>query len=192
MNKYRKDPTKHHLRERLKHARASLTTEERAEKSRAIAGILLGLLEGVDTVMVYVAKEPEVETLGLIEALLERGTAVVVPIIQRETRTLRLSYLEDTGVLLPSTFHVPEPVGHEIPADGGSIGAAVIPLIGFDDRCHRLGYGAGYYDRFLGTHPGVLRIGVGFACQRADRIPAEAHDIALHCIVTEDGVTRAG
>ncbi len=186
------DQSKQHLRNRLKKARADLTPEERAEKSQAIVGLLLGLLEEFDTVMVYAAKEPEVETKGLIEALLARGTKVVVPIIQRETRTLRLSYLEDPQVLLPSTFSVPEPIRHEIPAEAGDIGAAIIPLIGFDDRCHRLGYGAGYYDRFLGTHPRVLRIGTGFACQRADRIPSEAHDITMHCIVTEQGITRCG
>lgn len=184
------DQNKQHLRNHLKNARADLTPEERAGKSRAIVERLLGLLEEFDTVMVYAAKEPEVETEGLIETLLARGTKVVVPIIQRESRTLRLSYLEDPQVLLPSTFSVPEPIGHEIPAEAGEIGAAVIPLIGFDDRCHRLGYGAGYYDRFLGAYPRILRVGTGFACQRADRIPSEPHDITMHCIVTEEGVTR--
>jgi 5-formyltetrahydrofolate cyclo-ligase len=184
------DQSKQHLRNRLKQARADLTPGERAKKSHAIVGILLDLLEAFDTVMVYAAKEPEVETRELIEVLLAGGTRVVVPIIQRETRTLRLSYLEDPGVLRPSTFGVPEPIGSEIPAEDGDIDAVVIPLIGFDDRCHRLGYGAGYYDRFLASHPDIMRIGAGYACQRADRIPSEPHDITMHCIVTEQGITR--
>jgi 5-formyltetrahydrofolate cyclo-ligase len=186
------DQGKQHLRNRLKTAREELTPGERAEKSRTITGLLLELLEGYDTVMVYAAKEPEVETGGLIDALLAQGTKVVVPIIQRENRTLRLSYLEDRRVLCPSTFNVPEPVDHEIPAEAGDIGAAVIPLIGFDACGHRIGYGAGYYDRFLGTHDRILRIGIGFACQRVNCLPSEPHDIFMHYIVTEDGIIRCG
>jgi 5-formyltetrahydrofolate cyclo-ligase len=184
------DQSKQHLRNRLKQTRADLTPEERTEKSNAIVENLLGLLEEFDTVMVYASKEPEVKTEGLIDALLARKTKVVVPIIQRETRTLRLSYIENQEVLHPSTFNVPEPIGHEITAEAKDIGAAVIPLIGFDESGHRLGYGAGYYDRFLSTHDNILRIGTGFACQRVDRVPSEPHDITMHYIVTEDGIIR--
>lgn len=186
------DLSKQHLRDRLKAARETLTPGERAEKSRIITGLLLDLLEDCGTVMVYAAKEPEVETGWLIDALLARNTKVVVPIIQREDRTLRLSYLEDRRALSPSTFNVPEPIGHEIPAKAEDIDAAVIPLIGFDACGHRVGYGAGYYDRFLADHDRILRIGIGFACQRVDCLPSEPHDILMHAIVSEDGILRCG
>ncbi len=184
--------SKQHLRNRLKQAREELSPAERADKSSIIAQLLLGLLEGLDTVMVYAAKEPEVGTEILIDALLARETKVVVPIIQRETRTLRLSYIEDREVLHPSTFNVPEPIGHEIPADAEDICAAVIPLIGFDACGHRIGYGAGYYDRFLVEHDHILRIGTGFACQQVNCLPSEPHDITMHYIVTEEGIFHYG
>jgi 5-formyltetrahydrofolate cyclo-ligase len=138
--------------------------------------------------MVYASKPGEVDTSGLISWLLSQGTRVVVPIIEQETRSLRLSYLEDPGVLSPSTFSVPEPVGHEIPADASAVRLVIIPLIAFDRQGHRLGYGAGYYDRFLSRHPGMTKIGVAFSCQEVPRIPADENDVSLDIIVTETGV----
>jgi len=66
----------------------------------------------------------------------------------------------------------------------------LVPGLGFDRQGHRLGRGAGYYDRFLATLPSATwRIGVGFECQVRDSIPTEPHDIRLHGLVTELGVT---
>jgi 5-formyltetrahydrofolate cyclo-ligase len=84
---------------------------------------------------------------------------VIVPIIERETRTLRLSYLTNPDVLITSTFNVPEPIGNEIPVSADTVEVAIIPLIAFDLHGNRLGYGAGYYDRFLTAHP------VGSTCE---------------------------
>ena len=89
-----------------------------------------------------------------MESLLSGGVGVVVPVIETETCSLRLSFIDDLSVLVSSTFSVPEPIGNEIPAREEDIGAVVVPLIAFDQKGHRLGYGAGYYDRFLSGHPG--------------------------------------
>lgn len=58
------------------------------------------------------------------------------------------------------------------------------PLVGFTDRGERLGHGAGYYDKWLGTHPPVLTIGLAWDCQLVDELPMEAHDVPLDIIVT--------
>ena len=91
--------------------------------------------------------------MPLIRHLLQKGVRVVVPIIERETRTLRLSCLEDPGDLVISTFSVPEPIGNEIPVCGEDLEVIIVPLLAFDRAGHRLGYGAGYYDRFLSSYP---------------------------------------
>lgn len=176
------------LREMLKSRRAHLPYGERREKSQKIGAILLDFLLDYDTVMVYVAKEPEVMTRQLIADLIGRGTRVIVPIIQRHNHSLRLSYLIDLSVLTVSTFNVPEPIGNELPADPQDIQAAIIPLIGFDRHGNRLGYGAGYYDRFLEQCPGIVKIGVGYACQQVGAIPHDRYDIRLDYIVTEEGI----
>jgi 5-formyltetrahydrofolate cyclo-ligase len=176
------------LRNRMKEDRQCIPPEERQQLSRAISDHLLGLLNGQETVLVYASKSPEVDTSSLISRLISRGTRVVVPIIQQKDCSLRFSYLEDPSYLRSSTFSVPEPIGHEIPADAEAINVAVIPLIGFDKRGNRLGYGAGYYDRFLSGYPGIIKIGLGFACQRLDTIPCDKFDISMDYIVTEEGV----
>jgi 5-formyltetrahydrofolate cyclo-ligase len=182
--------TKAALRVQAREARSLLSREEAAIQSATIERHLLDLLDGFETVMVYTAKPQEVDTSGLIADLNRRGVRVVVPIIERETVSLRLSYLPDPAVLVPSTFNVPEPIGHELPARPGDIEAVVIPMLAFDIEGNRLGYGAGYYDRFLCRYPRPQRIGIAFSCQRAESIPADENDVKMDCIVTETGIRR--
>jgi 5-formyltetrahydrofolate cyclo-ligase len=182
--------TKQEIREEVKQRRQALTPKERMGKSQQICATLLGLLNGTGAIMAYVSKPPEVDTAALIAGLLARGTRVIVPVIERETVSLRLSYLEDPTILVESTFHVPEPVGHEIPARADEVAVAIIPLLAFDSEGNRLGYGAGYYDRFLAAHPGMKTIGVAFACQEMPDLPGESTDIRMDMIVTESGVIR--
>lgn len=170
---------------RAKEARSRLTPAEIARYSASIERRLIEVLDGFTTVMVYVSKPPEVETRGLIAALNNRGVLVVVPIIERETRSLRLSALPDPGVLVQSTFNVPEPIGHEIPVRPENIQAVVVPMLGFDSEGNRLGYGAGYYDRFLHRYPHPKKIGIAFSCQQVESIPADENDIMMDCIITE-------
>jgi 5-formyltetrahydrofolate cyclo-ligase len=173
------------LRDSVKKRRFALSPEEIQEKSSAVTARLLAFLDGTGTVMVYVSKSPEVDTTGLIDALLARGTRVVVPIIEKETHSLRLSYLESRDVLAESTFHVPEPIGHEIPASPADIDAVVVPMVGFDRSGNRLGYGAGYYDRFLAGLPDTCTIGIAFACQEIGTVPCESFDRQMDVIMTE-------
>ena len=184
------DRSKHRIRDRVRAERTCLHPPDLAERSRRIASYTESLLEGQETVMVYASKPGEVDTSGLILTCLERGIRLVVPIIERETRSLRLSRLEDPAVLVPSTFGVPEPIGHELPVDPDEIGAVVVPMLGFDRSGNRLGYGAGYYDRFLEAHPIEVKVGIALACQEVEEIPADRFDVPMNWIVTEDGPIR--
>lgn len=192
-NKMPELPTPHRkkiLREEAKRKRSELTLRDIKEKSRKICELTLSSLNGCKTIMVYASKEPEVDTGPLISELLSRGIRVVVPIIERKTTSLRLSYLEDPCHLVESTFSVPEPIGNELPADAGDVETIVIPMLAFDTRGNRLGYGAGYYDRFLSSHSGIRRIGLAFSCQEADSLPADENDIRMDMVITEKGCIR--
>ena len=180
------------LRERAKAARCGISPHEVARLSREISSRLLAEIDGQGPVMVYASKAGEVDTHGLIASLLARETAVVVPIIERETRTLRLSYLRDPTVLRESTFSVPEPLGAEIPADPADVRLVVVPMIAFDRRGFRLGYGAGYYDRFLSRHPHLKKIGIAFSCLELAEVPSDENDVTMDLIVTEKGVIIPG
>jgi 5-formyltetrahydrofolate cyclo-ligase len=182
------DRDKEAVRERARAIRCRLTPAEISQRSEEIERHLLEVINGEDPVMVYASKPGEVDTRGLIGGLLSRGISVVVPIIEQETRTLRLSFLRDPAVLVPGTFSVPEPLGAEIPADPEEISLVVVPMMAFDRRGFRLGYGAGYYDRFLSDHPRMKKIGVAFSCLELEEVPADRYDVPMDVIVTEEGV----
>jgi 5-formyltetrahydrofolate cyclo-ligase len=180
--------TKQQLREQAKQSRAAIPEGEASQKTRAIRERLGDLLDGHTEIMIYVSKDPEVETQGIIADLLAAGKRVIVPIIERETCTLRLSYLNDLSVLVPSTFSVPEPIGHEIPARPADVEVVVVPMLAYDQNGNRLGYGAGYYDRFLERYPHPVKIGIAYACQEVAHLPAEPNDVTMDYIVTETAV----
>lgn len=148
----------------------------------------MAILQHGETVMVFTSKEKEVNTKPLILSLFKQGNPVVVPIIVKEDVSLRLSYLRDIAALVPSTFGVPEPIGSEIPADADAVDTIILPMLGFDRKGGRIGYGAGYYDRFLSKHHNMRKIGVAFGCQEVGSIPVDENDIPMDLIITEDGI----
>lgn len=185
--------TKARVREILRARKEAMAPEDRLEKSRKICWHLMNEIPDGKTVMVFTSKEKEVNTRPLILALFDRKNPVVVPIIQKEDVSLRLSYLRDFSALVPSTFGVPEPIGSEIPARAGDVDIIILPMLGFDRAGGRIGYGAGYYDRFLEKNPDLTKIGIAFACQEIDSLPVDENDVRMDRIITEDGVAyRAG
>ena len=67
----------------------------------------------------------------------------------------------------------------------------LIPLVGFDDQFNRLGYGGGYYDRYLSkVQYKIIKIGVGFSFQKINNIPTNSHDIKLDCVITERQIIK--
>ncbi len=181
---------KKQIRDRARVERGRLTPGEVDRKSHVICRSVRNILENQAIVMLYASKGQEVNTKPLMDALLSEDVGVVVPIIERETCSLRLSRVNDPSVLVCSTFSVPEPIGNEIPVREDEIGAVVVPMLAFDRRGHRLGYGAGYYDRFLSGHRDLCSIGVAFSCQEFPSIPAEPNDVAMDMIVTEHEIIR--
>jgi len=174
------------LRAVLKEKRFSLSPLVRQQKSEMICQRLVAETAEFSVIMAYVAKEPEVETLSYIEEMIDAGKQVVLPIIERETHTLRLSLLTDVRDLSVSTFKVLEPVSAEKPVSSSMIECVILPLIGFDAAGNRIGYGAGYYDRFLAENPQVKKIGLAYACQEVPFIPAEAFDVRMDEVITEE------
>ncbi|MFA4860946.1 5-formyltetrahydrofolate cyclo-ligase [Methanoregula sp.] len=176
------------IRQILRERKDAMDPEDRLKKSSIICRHLMTLLSEDETVMAYTSKEKEVNTVPIITTLLERTNPVIVPIIVKEDVSLRLSYLRDFAALVPSTFGVPEPIGSEIPARGEDVDTILLPMLGFDRTGGRIGYGAGYYDRFLEKFPDLRKIGIAFACQEIDRLPLDPTDVRMDHIITEDGI----
>jgi len=180
------------IRDILRKRKDAMVPEDRLKKSLAITRHLMKIIKPGETVMVFTSKEKEVNTKPLILALFEKKNPVVVPIIVKEDVSLRLSYLKDFAALVPSTFGVPEPIGSEIPAEPSNVDTIILPMLGFDRTGGRIGYGAGYYDRFLSKHENLRKIGVAFACQEMASLPVDENDIRMDSIITEEGIVYPG
>ncbi|PWJ78369.1 5-formyltetrahydrofolate cyclo-ligase [Pseudaminobacter salicylatoxidans] len=134
----------------------------------------------------------EVDSRPLMFALREKGARLCLPAI-----------LDKTTIVFRELVRGAELVGMSFGTAGPGEGAEVldpeimlIPLAAFDRRGHRIGYGAGYYDRAIGKlHDKGMRprmIGVAFDCQEVALVPDEPHDVVIPEILTETGLRRFG
>ena len=184
------------LRAKILAARDGLPPEERQRKSRAITEHLLALPEfaGARTVFAYVSFRSEVETLPLIAHCLSRGVKVSVPLtLVQERRLLPYAITDPSRDLAPGYCGIPEPLETLPPVDPASIEVVVMPGSVFDARGGRLGYGGGYYDRFLqNAAPQALRIGLAYDLQVVEAVPLKSHDQQLDYLITESRTIHLG
>jgi 5-formyltetrahydrofolate cyclo-ligase len=107
---------------------------------------------------------------------------MALPTITNHTMMFRLWHPKDP--LTRGPFGIPEPLNT---AEAVTPHTLLVPCLGVDAAGHRLGYGRGYYDRYLAAHPETHSIGVIFAVQVVPALPAESHDQRLGAVVTEGG-----
>lgn len=171
-------------------ARDAISSEDRIEKGLAMAetgGSLIHLLPGQD-VSGFFPIRSEVDVRPLMQKLKERGAGLCMPVVV-DKHTIVFRELVPGATLVSTGFGTsgPGPDAKVVDPD-----LMLVPLAAFDRAGHRIGYGAGHYDRAIsrlhekGLHPRL--IGVAFDCQEVDIIPAEDHDVALDAILTESGL----
>ncbi|MEY3444439.1 MAG: hypothetical protein RLZZ519_2720 [Bacteroidota bacterium] len=141
-----------------------------------------------------IVSRKEVDTHEFIDFVWNRHPQVfmVVPVVDPINNVLKHAMVHEDLEMRPNRFGIPEPYMavefvHPVQMD-----MVIVPLLAFDDFGQRLGYGAGYYDRFLAlTRPSCIKIGLCFdAGYQSTPLPAEAHDIPLDFVVTESNILR--
>lgn len=133
----------------------------------------------------YISVRSEMSTSGVILRALESGKTVLAPKVFGETiRFFRIRNLTDD--LERGTFGVLEPTAGTEEADPArDADLCLIPGVAFDARGNRIGYGKGYFDRFLKTlPPRVPTLGLAYDCQLLDAVPADADDVPVQYLVT--------
>ena len=177
------------LRRKILAARDGLPAEERRQKSRIITGHLLALPEfaRARSVFAYVSFRSEVETLPLIMHCLHNSVTVSVPLTLPAAHRLLAYAITDPGRdLAPGYCGIPEPLPTLPLVDPAAIEVVVVPGSVFDVHGGRLGYGGGYYDRFLqSAAPQALRIGLAYDLQVVEAVPLKSHDQQLDYLITE-------
>lgn len=176
------------LRKGALEKRRRLSEKEIFEKSRAISEKVLSLQEvkRAKTISCYINIGSEVKTRPLISKLLGLGKIIVVPAVSEERKKMqmcRILSLNETEKK-NAFFEPSEECKRVFPSK--KIDLVLVPGTAFDPMGYRLGYGKGYYDKFLRTlAKQVPFIGLAFECQLVQAIPAEEHDVRLDKIVTE-------
>lgn len=174
------------IRKKIFAKRKEITREEVETLSRAIAKKAAGLesFQKADRIYAYADYNHEVMTGFLIEEAWRQGKQVAVPKVVGETMVFHK--LTDFSQLKSGYYGIPEPESGEI-ADWEDA-FMIMPGVAFDPKNHRVGYGGGFYDRFLEKHPHVKTMAVAFEFQIMEEVPFEPTDIFPECIVTEKRV----
>lgn len=172
---------KSQLRREIKHRKEALSEEQICKASQELTNQFCshGLYSQAKSVYVYLSYNQEVRTAGIIRQARLDGKRVAVPKIVGEE--MRFYWLEEDTVLAPSNKGISEPVEAVEAHDPDAL--MLLPGLAFDPRGHRLGYGGGYYDRFLSAEPHPT-IALCFDFQLLETLPCEAHDIPADAVLS--------
>ena len=154
-------------------------------KARRDIGEMLDRFDYGGALAVYLASPDEINIDPYIEYMLHMGVEVVAPRWNGETYELaKLKGLDETN-LRRGPMGIREPADADI-VEPKKVDAWIIPGLAFTRGGKRLGYGGGWYDRFLASAPkGAIKIGVAYSFQIVDDLPAEQHDIPLTDVVDD-------
>ena len=181
-------PLRQEMRRQIKSWRASLSAQEKQAADRRIFRRVTGLREyrAAGQLLVYVSLPIEVDTLALIQRGLADGKRVAAPRCVEGTRRMEFYYIRSLEDLAPGTYGVLEPVRERcaLVERFEPQGLCLVPALACDRRGYRLGYGAGYYDRFLSNYPGH-RVGVVYDRNLVPRLWSGRYDVPLELVVTD-------
>ncbi|MBF0139125.1 MAG: 5-formyltetrahydrofolate cyclo-ligase [Magnetococcales bacterium] len=185
------------LRRLLRERRQALSSQERTRLSTAICRICLELPSYVcaRSIGIYSPTDHEVDPAILMGHAMGVGKRVALPVTQPDQR--RMDFVVWRGAWEVGPWGILQPKWSGRAEDTIALlelDVLFVPLVGFDRLGYRLGYGGGYFDRFLAGTPGdrPCLIGLAYGCQEVDGVPVEPHDLRLHQVVTEDGVLSMG
>jgi|CXWL01.1.fsa_nt_gi 5-formyltetrahydrofolate cyclo-ligase len=183
------------LREQVRTELLAIDPAVAAAAADRVADRVLGLpeIERARRIFTCLSFGLEIDTWRLAERLLAAGRELFVP--RADPRTGRLHVHPYPGPLrtLPFGLQQPPRGTPEIAEDAidSTLEAALVLGLAFDLRGYRLGYGSGYFDRFLLRRP-FPAIGLAYAVQLYDELPVEPHDVPMAVVVTDEAVWRAG
>lgn len=183
---------KREWRRKILALRAELTEAERADRSRRATQNILSLpaLAACKRIMLFYSFQDEIDTRWLLAEVQNRGQQVWLPQTDVAARKLTPYVYRGEDELRPGVYGIMEPdPAKSVQADLSQLDAVVVPGVAFDRAGGRLGYGGGFYDRFLAAlQRRPLLIGFAFSLQVVEQVPREEHDFPLDYLVTDEAV----
>lgn len=180
---------KKQLRQRLKQSRAAIPEHTRELYSNRITQLLLGLeeIKTAKTIFAFISWSSEIYTHDLIRQLIQQEKNIVVPKILNAEKMIA-QRLDSWDNLISDKLGILAPVKAE--EFDGPVDVTITPGLGFTEQGHRIGFGAGYYDRWFASHESGFKVAIAFEIQLVDQLPLEATDIPVNMIITENRILR--
>lgn len=183
------------IRKKIKLKRDTQTQKKIDKKSKVIINKLMSTHEYKKSrfIFVYISFGKEVKTHEFIKNALKKGRKIGVPLTNINTKEMICSEIKDFDKELKvETFGILEPKKkyvRKVKID--KIDLVIVPIVAFDKMLYRIGYGAGFYDRFLKMlKPDIPKIGLAFKLQMINSVPIDKYDISLNAVITEKNVYK--
>ncbi len=179
------------LRLKAREYRASLSEKEKNQLDGAIYSRLIATYQYREckVLLIYASTAIEVDTSRIINHALQNGRRVALPRCIKGTRDMVFHYITDIGQLESGAFGVMEPQEHLPEWQQSDGGLAVVPALMLDGYGYRLGYGGGYYDRFLSGFKGDT-VGITYSANYCNRLNHGRYDVPLGAVLTDSFVKR--
>ena len=136
----------------------------------------------------YYPSNYEIDDLEILDLLEKKNYNILLPIIRKNNQMDFFKWSSNDPLKI-NKYGIPEPVTSKIFYPE----ILFVPLVGYDDELNRLGYGGGFYDRYIDKmekNKKIIKIGLAFSYQRLKKIPISLHDKKLDFIMTEKGILK--
>lgn len=173
---------KKELRRGIRERKRAMTEEEIVSRSAALGKAFAAseLYRNANTIYGYLPYNQEVRTVPMLEQALQDGKKVAVPKVIGDEMVF--IYLTDLAQVEKGYAGIPEPIANEPVADDETA-LVLMPGLAFDKEGHRIGYGGGFYDRFLEKEPNHPTLALCYEFQMLPHLETEAHDIPVDCVL---------
>ena len=173
---------KKELRSCIRQQKRAMTTTQIEEKSRILGQLFVQskLYQQAKTIYGYLPYNQEVRTVPMLQKALEDGKRVAVPKVYGDE--MRFIYLTDLTAVETGYAGIPEPIADDPVADDPTA-LVLMPGLAFDPAGHRIGYGGGFYDKFLQQEPEHPTLALCYDFQMLTSLETEEHDIPVDCVL---------
>lgn len=173
---------KQELRRTIRERKRAMTEEEIVERSNALAEKFYNspAYQAASTIYGYLPYNQEVRTVPMLQRALDEGKRVAVPKVYGEE--MRFIYLEDLTQVSKGYAGIPEPIA-DAPVADDKRALVLMPGLVFDPQGHRIGYGGGFYDRFLAQEPHHPTLALCYEFQMQAHLDTEEFDIPVDTVL---------
>lgn len=172
------------LRREIGAKKRAMTAQEIEAASARLAEKFFAyeLYQSASAIYGYLSYNQEVRTEPILQRALQDGKRVAVPKVFGDE--MRFLWIDDLSAVAPGAFYIPEPIADE-PVAHDPTALVLMPGLAFDAEGHRLGYGGGFYDRYLANEPNHPLVALCYGFQMLDHLETETHDIPVDLVIAD-------